>query len=109
MRVRAVSPVELVAAYADRIERFNPLLGAFLTVCTDDAMEAAKVAEHRLLEPNLPPFHGVPIAVKDLNDTAGIRTTHGSALFANHVPDCDGAVVSRLKNAGFIVREDQHT
>lgn len=110
VRAKVVSPVELVEEYARCIDHLNPRLGAYLTVATDEAITVARAAERQLSRQNdLPPFHGVPIAIKDLNDTAGIRTTHGSALLASHVPTRDGAVVRRIKDAGFIVHGKTNT
>jgi amidase len=100
VRRREVSPVELVELYLERIERLDPQLNAFVTVCADEALAAARAAE---AEPAERPFHGVPLPIKDLNDTAGIRTTYSSRAFADHVPAADEAVVRRLKEAGFVV------
>jgi amidase len=100
VRRRRVSPVELVETYLDRIARLDPELNAYVTVCADEALAAARAAE---AEPSDRPFHGVPLPIKDLNETAGIRTTFSSRAFSNHVPTFDAAVVRRLKEAGFIV------
>ena len=92
-----VTSAELVELYLGRIERLDPELNAFVTVCAEEA-RAAAAAE-------LPdgPFRGVPLPIKDLNETAGIRTTFSSRAFADYVPDFDAAVVRRLKEAGFVV------
>jgi amidase len=92
-----IKPVELVETYLERIERLNPELNAFVTVCGDEALAAAAG--------ELPdgPFKGVPIPIKDLQETAGIRTTFSSRAYADYVPDFDVAVVRRLKEAGFVV------
>lgn len=103
VRLKKVSPVELVETYAMRIDELNPKLGAYLTTTLDAARDQAKEAEAAVGDDDLPPFHGVPIAVKDLNDTAGVRTTHGNGAFADRVPDADDEVVARIKRAGFIV------
>lgn len=103
IRLKKVSPVEVVDAYAERIEALNPKLGAYLTTTLDEARDQAKVAEAEVNGSDLPPFHGVPISIKDLYDTAGVRTTHGNAAFADRVPDKDEAVVTRIKQAGFIM------
>ncbi len=104
LRKRDVSPVELTELYLDRIERINPRLGAYLTVSADHALERARAKEKALTsgEP-LPAFHGVPISIKDLNDTAGIRTTHGTAAWADRIPDRDDEVVARIRRAGFTI------
>ncbi len=92
-----VTPVELVETYLERIERLDPQLNAYVTVCADEALAAAAG--------DLPDgaFRGVPLPIKDLNETAGIRTTFSSRAFADYVPDFDAAVVRRLKDAGFVV------
>jgi amidase len=92
-----VTPLELVETYLERIERLDPELNAYVTVCADEARAAAAG--------ELPdgPFRGVPLPIKDLNETAGIKTTYSSRAFADHVPDFDTAVVRRLKAAGFVV------
>ena len=105
VRSRRVSPVELVEHYLDRIERRNAELGAFITVTGEDALARAKEAEDQLTKSDpatLPPLFGVPIAIKDLNLTAGIRTTFGSTLFADFVPPVDDNVVTLLRRAGTI-------
>jgi amidase len=99
VRAREVSPVELVELYLERIERLDPRLGAFVTVDADGARAAALEAE----APSDAPFHGVPLPIKDLHETAGLRTTFSSKAFADYVPDEDQAVVRRLREAGFIV------
>jgi amidase len=104
IRARHVSPVEVVEACLTRIEAVDPLVNGFITVAADQAREAARRAEEALSDGReLPPFHGVPISIKDLYDTAGIRTTMGTAAYAGRVPEADAAVVRRLRNAGFIV------
>src|ERR1700690_459903 len=101
---RALSPVELMRATLDRIERSQPVLNAFITVAADSAMAAAQAAEEAVQRGDtLGPLHGVPVAVKDLVPTAGIRTTWGSLIFQDHVPDADAVVVARLKQAGAII------
>jgi amidase len=103
VRLKKVSPVELVDAYAERIERLNPRLNAYLTLTLDEARAQAKRAEARIDGDDLPPFFGVPISIKDLNETKGVRTTHGNAAFADRIPDFDDDTVARIKNAGFIM------
>jgi amidase len=97
-----LSPVELVEHYLDRVERSD--LGAFVTVTAERARERAKAAEVAvtLRDSDLPPLHGVPIAIKDLADTAGVRTTYGSLAFAAHVGATDADPVRRLAAAGTI-------
>lgn len=103
VRLKKVSPVELVELYARRIEELNPKLDAYLTLTLDAALDQAREAEARVNGGELPPFHGVPISIKDLNETAGVRTTHGNAAFSDRVPERDEAVVAKLKGAGFIM------
>ena len=102
-----ISPTDLVELHLERIERLNPQLDAYLTVATDQAREAARQAEKQLgasaNNDELPPFLGVPISIKHLNDTAGIRTTHGTAEWHDRVPDYDEEVVARIKRAGFVI------
>lgn len=92
-----VSAVELVEIYLERIERLDPELGAYVTVRAEEALAEARAGD------GSGPFGGVPIALKDLDSTAGTRTTFGSRAFANYVPQLDLAHVRRLKAAGFIV------
>ena len=99
---RQVSPVELTEACLRRIEALNPTLNAFLTVCGDEAMESAREAE-KSAGPDMPPLHGIPLAVKDLEATKGIRTTFGSLAFKDNVPDEDSIIVERMRKAGAIV------
>jgi amidase len=99
-----VSPVELVELYLERIDRLNPQLAAYLTVASEFARDGAARAEKtRRGDGTDAPFHGVPISIKDLNDTAGIRTTAGTAAWADRVPEHDDEVVARIKRAGFVI------
>ena len=103
IRRRDLDPVELIEHYLARIEQRSEAIGAFVTVTADAALSAAREASRRVSDgAELPPLHGVPTAIKDLNLTAGIRTTLGSAVFADHVPDIDDHVVRRLRAAGTI-------
>lgn len=104
IRQKKVSPVEVVRAVLDRIERVNPKLNAYCTVVAERALKAARHAESAVMKKKaLGPLHGVPVSIKDLVPTAGIRTTWGSKIYEHHVPDEDGLVVERLKAAGAIV------
>src|SRR5438105_14139658 len=101
---RVVSPVELVDVVLDRIEKTQPTLNAFITMCADEARAAAKEAEAAVMRGDkLAPLHGVPFAVKDLVNTAGLRTTFGSWAFADNVPRADSPSVARLKSAGAVL------
>ena len=104
LRERKVSPVDITRACLDRIERLNPRLNAFITVTAGQALADARAAEAEIAKGNWRgPLHGVPIALKDLVDTAGVRTTAASAIFANRVPSADAEVTRRLKAAGAIL------
>lgn len=103
VREKKVSPVELTEACLRRIEERDPELNAFITVTSDVALEQARAAEAHIRQGLwLGPLHGIPIALKDLVDTANLRTTAGSNLFRNRVPMVDAEVVCRLKAAGAI-------
>jgi Asp-tRNA(Asn)/Glu-tRNA(Gln) amidotransferase A subunit family amidase len=104
-RRKEVSPAEVVDAVLDRLERVNPGINAFVTVCADQARAAARRAEEELISggDELPPLHGIPVTVKDLSNTAGVRTTYGSVAFADHVPAADSIGWARIKAAGAIL------
>jgi aspartyl-tRNA(Asn)/glutamyl-tRNA(Gln) amidotransferase subunit A len=104
IRAGEVSPVEVVQAYLSRIDRFDGALRAYVTVCRERALDEARAAEAaRGRGGQLGPLHGVPFAVKDQFDTAGVRTTSGSRLHALRVPAHDATVVARLRAAGGIL------
>lgn len=104
VRAGKVSPVELTNACLARIERLNPILNAFITVTGQQALADAQAAESEIAKgKRRSRLHGIPIGLKDLFDTAGVRTTAGSAIFADRVPSGDAEVVRRLKAAGAIV------
>ena len=103
VRKKSASPVELTQACLKRIERLNPQLNAFITVTGEQALADARALEAEQQKGKFRgPLHGVPIALKDNIDTAGVRTTAGSALFADRVPSEDAEVVRRLKAAGAV-------
>lgn len=103
-RTRRFSPVKVVDAVLARIERVNPRLNAFCTVTADTARREAKAAEAGVLRgERLGPLHGVPVSVKDMVVTKGIRTTFGSAIYADHVPTEDAPMVEALRAAGAII------
>ncbi|NIH81178.1 amidase [Amycolatopsis viridis] len=100
---REVSAREVVRAHLDQIERVNPHVNAVVTLAADRALAEAAAADERAARgAELPPLHGIPVAHKDTHETAGIRTTFGSPLFADHVPDHDELVVERMRAAGVI-------
>ena len=104
MRARTVSPVEVTEAHLARIERLNPTLNAFVTVMAAEAREAARRAEAEIAAGHWRgPLHGVPIGVKDIFDTAGVRTTQGSSFYRDNVPSQDAESVRRLKEAGAVL------
>ena len=104
IRKKEVSPVELVDLYLERIAALNPKLNAYLTVTESEARSAAVAAEKAIAtETDLPPLHGVPIAVKDTEYTKGIRTTMGSQIYKDFVPEEDSIIVERLREAGTII------
>jgi len=102
LRRQAVSPVELVQAYLARIERWQHLR-AFITVTGDDAVREARAAERSLRRGDRAPLRGVPMAVKDLFETRGVRTTAGSRILKDWVPKRDAAAVARLRAAGAVL------
>jgi aspartyl-tRNA(Asn)/glutamyl-tRNA(Gln) amidotransferase subunit A len=104
IRSRQLSAVELTVTTLDRIEANQPSLNAFITVCREEAMAAARDADAALAQgKDLGPMHGVPVSVKDIINTAGIRTTWGSRTMADNVPGIDAIAVHRLKQAGAII------
>ncbi|MDP3062881.1 MAG: amidase [Chloroflexota bacterium] len=103
---RKVSPVELAELYLRRIESLNPKLNAYLTVTADEALATARTAESRLGRDkggSLGPLHGVPISIKDLELTRGVRTTLGSYAYRDRVPDMDSIVVERVRRSGAVI------
>jgi aspartyl-tRNA(Asn)/glutamyl-tRNA(Gln) amidotransferase subunit A len=101
---KEVSPVELAEAHLERIDRLDPQLNAYLTVCRDEALQAAREAEHAIARGHYRgPLHGIPFAVKDQLHTKGTRTTGGSPIFQDVVPAEDATVIAKLKNAGAIL------
>jgi aspartyl-tRNA(Asn)/glutamyl-tRNA(Gln) amidotransferase subunit A len=104
IRKRDVSPFEATEAYLERIEAMDKRLHSYITVCREDALQAARQAEAAIGRGEyLGPMHGIPFAVKDQFWTKGIRTTGGSKLLADFIPDTDATVVARLKTAGAIL------
>jgi aspartyl-tRNA(Asn)/glutamyl-tRNA(Gln) amidotransferase subunit A len=104
VRSRKLSPVELTRECLSRIERLNPKLNAFITVAGDSALADARQAEAEIQHDRWRgPLHGIPIALKDLIDTAGVRTTAGSGLFKDRVPARDAEIVRRLRAAGAVL------
>ena len=104
-RARKTSPLEVMQAVLARIDAVNPAVNAYVTVARASALAAARRATRALGRRGapLPALHGVPVSIKDLTATKGIRTTWGSLAYRDHVPDKDDLVVERLKAAGAIV------
>jgi aspartyl-tRNA(Asn)/glutamyl-tRNA(Gln) amidotransferase subunit A len=101
---RELSSVDLTEAYLARIQRLNPLLNAYITVTADAALAEARAATQRAVEGTLRgPLDGVPIGLKDLYATQGVRTTAGSKILANHVPSRDATVTALLRRAGAVL------
>jgi len=104
LRARELSPLELTDAYLRRIEQLNPRVNAYITVTAERAREDAKRAGEELAAGNARgALHGIPIAHKDLYETAGIRTTGGAKIHANHVPAEDCTVARKLREAGTVL------
>lgn len=104
IRLREVSPVEVTESVLARIERLNPKLNAFTTITAELAREAAKKAEEELTAGEYRgPMHGIPVGIKDLTETAGIRTTYGSLSFKDYVPQTDAMIIQKLKEAGAVM------
>jgi aspartyl-tRNA(Asn)/glutamyl-tRNA(Gln) amidotransferase subunit A len=105
IRRRELSPVELTTAVLARIDALNPVLNAFTTLAPrEEIVAAAREAEREIAAGRYRGLlHGIPVSVKDLIDTAGLRTTYGSGMFRDHVPTRDGGVPERLRAAGAII------
>jgi amidase len=103
VRRREASPVEVVAAALARLEALDPQVGAFTTVTAEAALDRARALESAVLRGDaLPPLAGVPTAIKDLNTTAGVRTTFGSVAYRDFVPPVDDAVVAMVAASGAV-------
>jgi amidase len=104
-RSRKASPLEVMQAVLARVDAVNPKLNAIVTLARESALKEAKTATAALKRrgKKLGPLHGVPVTIKDLTQTKGIRTTWGSKVFEDHVPTEDSLIVERLKAAGAIV------
>ena len=106
---KELSPVELTQAALQRISTLNPRLNAFITVLEDRASAAAKAAEQEMMSgQRRGPLHGIPIALKDLCATKGVRTTAGSKILRDHIPSDDATVALRLAEAGTILLGKLH-
>jgi aspartyl-tRNA(Asn)/glutamyl-tRNA(Gln) amidotransferase subunit A len=104
LRKGAVSPVELIQTCLTRIEKLNPILNAFITVTAESALREARQTEAEIQRGDWRgPLHGIPIGLKDLIDTAGVRTTAASAVLKDRIPQRDAEVVRRLRAAGAVI------
>ena len=104
MTARELSSRELLAELLDRVERYNPVLNAVVTLDVERAMAAAARADAAIADGHvLGPLHGLPMTVKDTFATAAMRTTAGATELADHVPDRDAMAVARLRQAGAVV------
>jgi aspartyl-tRNA(Asn)/glutamyl-tRNA(Gln) amidotransferase subunit A len=104
LRKKEISPVEVTRAYLERIDAFDRKINAFLTLLPEPALKAAYQAERNILKGRmLSPLHGIPFAVKDLFFTRGIRTTCGSKILRNFMPNHDAAVIERLQASGAVL------
>src|SRR5918999_5099719 len=107
---KAVSPREVLNSCIRRIEQTNPTLNAVVASDFERAQDAARTAEQAVVAGEaLGPLHGLPVGIKDLNETRGLRTTHGSLLFADHVPDEDDSLVASIRAAGGIIAAKTNT
>ena len=110
MRNKLISPVELVNTFLGRIERINPIINAYCTVVPEMALQAAREAESTIMRGGeIGLLAGIPVSIKDATMTAGIRTTFGSKLYENFVPDIDELIVERLKKAGAVIMGKTNT
>ena len=110
VRTRDLSPVDVVEAHLRRIESLNQTLFAFITVTAEAARREAKQAEAEIVAGRYRgPLHGIPFGAKDIFDTAGVRTTHGSSFFRDNVPAEDAESVRRLRQAGAVLLGKCHT
>lgn len=103
-RARSLSPVEVISSVLGRIDRVNPIVNAFVTVRAEEALQEAREAERAFSVGNADGvLSGIPVTIKDMAATAGIRTTFGSRLYADNIPKVDAPIVERLRRAGAIV------
>ena len=107
IRKREISPLELTQLYLERIQRYDPQLGSFFTVAADLALEDAQVKTEQLAKipdtVELPPFFGIPAAIKDLNPTAGLPCSYGVAALKSQIATEDDNISQRMRKAGFIL------
>ncbi len=103
-RARALQPSEVTEAVLRQIERANPAINAFVTIVAEQSLASARESDRRFAEGCVRgPLDGIPLGIKDLSETAGVRTTRGSRVYEHHVPDHDAPVVERMKRAGAVI------
>ena len=100
---RELSSEEITRTFLDRIEATDETINAFITVCEDEALAAARLADQRMASGEAAKLTGIPVAVKDIFNTQGIRTTCGSKILANYIAPYDATVISRLKQQGAVI------
>ena len=104
IRTQELSSQEITEILIERIEKVNPIINAYCTPTFDMAREMAKRADDRVRKnEKIPPLNGVPTSIKDLMPMKGVRTTYGSRIFENNIPEDDAITVKRLKNAGCVI------
>jgi Asp-tRNA(Asn)/Glu-tRNA(Gln) amidotransferase A subunit family amidase len=104
IKEKTLSPVEIIRSFLGRIDKLNPKINAFVTICHKEALAQAELAEQSVMKrKKLGPIHGVPFCVKDNTYTKGVRTTMGSKLLQNYIANEDAILVARLKKAGGIM------
>ncbi len=104
LKNKEISPVELTQAHLDRIQKLDQYLNSFITITPELSLQQARQAETEILHGNYRgALHGIPLALKDLYETQGIRTTAGSSFFADYIPEADAAVVQKLRQAGAVI------
>ena len=107
---KGASPVEVLEAHLSEIARLNPPLNAIITLAEEQARAAAVEAEQAVMRGDeIGPLHGLPLVIKDITETAGIRTTYASPIYRDNVPEADAEVVVRLKRAGAIILAKTNT
>jgi aspartyl-tRNA(Asn)/glutamyl-tRNA(Gln) amidotransferase subunit A len=104
LKQKEISPVELTQSHLERIQLLDQYLNSFLTLTPESALQQARQAETEIMHGNyIGALHGIPLGLKDLYETQGIRTTAGSTFFADYIPEVDAAVVQKLKEAGAVI------
>ena len=107
---KELSPVELTRLFLDRIDAIDGQLNSYLTISAEEALDLAREAEKAMMKGvDKGPLHGVPVSIKDLEMTKGIRTTGGSLIYRDRIPAADSTVVERVRAAGAIILGKKHT